>query len=58
MKKNTTPKKITPATNVSAELNLLATLVKTFEKFDEEARFRNMKYFVDRFNKYVPSQNY
>lgn len=44
--------------DVIEELATLSIIVKNFEKFDEEARFRNMRYLVDRFSKYVPSQNY
>lgn len=51
-----TIKKQTPfMEEVNKELSTLASIVKAFESFDEEARSRNMRYLVNRFSKYVPS---
>lgn len=44
-----------PAIN---ELEQLDIIISAFQRLDEEARSRAMKYLVDRFSKYVPSQNY
>lgn len=44
-----------PAINEIAQLEIL---VLAFDKLDEGARFRVMKYFTDRFSEYVSSSNY